>query len=301
MNDEASKAQTEEASPVGPASYLDAIERQIRLARIMEQPVVVTWWLLVANIVIWVGGLVFGWARIVETLGITSSYLKFEQLTLYTGMKVDRLILQGQWWRLFSSQFVHLDFLHIIFNGYGLYVLGPILERFYGRKRFFTLYLASGTLASFASFAINDVPSGGASGAIYGLVGGLLVFGWKYRDSLPDRLSRGFTVGLLPWVVLSLAIGFFESVPMDNAAHLGGLFSGGAIALFLHSRVRGATQQSRDTAVWVATLLGVAALIWTAAHWSDEITHCTESKSNYERCYPELVQPPDAKKLEVPD
>ena len=274
---------------VGPDGYLDAVDRQVQLARIMEQPVVVTWWLLAANLLIWLGGVVYGWRHLVETLGITSAQFNYEQLTLYTGMKVNRLMEAGQWWRLFSSQFVHLDIMHMAFNGYGLYVLGPILERFYGRKRFFVLYIFSGTLAGLSSFLINDLPSGGASGAIYGLVGGLLLFGWKYRDSLPERLSRAFTVGLLPWVVFSLGIGFMESIPMDNAAHLGGLASGALIALLLHSRLNGSAPQRREYVVWACALLGACALVYTTAHWSDEITHCTQSAQRYLECYPGLT------------
>ena len=292
---------TDVQEAAGPDGYIDAISRQIRLARIMEQPVVVTWWLLVTNIVIWVAGVAYGWLHVADGLGLSSTYLNYEQLTLYSGMKVNRLMEAGQWWRLFSSQFVHLNVMHIVFNGYGLYVLGPLLERFYGRKRFFTLYIASGTIAAWTSYMFNAIPSGGASGAIYGLVGGLLVFGAKYRDSLPDRLSRAFTIGLLPWVILSLAIGFIESIPMDNAAHLGGIFSGAAIALILDSRVRGPRRKGREWAVWATTLVGVCGLVWTTAHWSDELTHCMQSKEEYLDCYPELSEALGEGELEVPD
>ncbi|MFB6375197.1 MAG: rhomboid family intramembrane serine protease [Bradymonadaceae bacterium] len=285
----------------GPEAYLDAISRQLRLARIMEQPVVVTWWLLAANVLIWVAGVAVGWTYIGDGLGLSSQYLNYEQLTLYSGMKVNRLMEAGQWWRLFSSQFVHLNLMHIVFNAYGLYVLGPILERFYGRKRFFTLYLASGTLGAWASYSFNAIPSGGASGAIYGLVGGLLVFGFKYRDSLPDRLSRALTVGLLPWVILSLGIGFIESIPMDNAAHVGGLVAGAALAVVLDSRVRGLHSRGSEWLVWASTLVGVCALVWTTAHWSDEQTHCLQSKEEYLSCYPELSEALGEGKLEVPD
>lgn len=271
-------------------AYLDAVDEQVRLARILERPVPVTWWLLIFNVAIWGAGLLYGWSRLVDGLGISAEYLRYEQLALYTGMKVNSLMVEGQWWRLFSSQFVHLDLMHMIFNGYGLYVLGPLLERFYGSRRFFVLYLASGTVASLASFWFNAVPAGGASGAIYGLVGGLLVFGWQHRDTLPSRLSRAFTVGLLPWVVLSLAIGFIDFIPMDNAAHLGGFFSGIAIVLAMYSRLRPIDARLRDGFLWLLALVGGIALVWTAAHWSDEVTECTESRQAYFECYPGLME-----------
>lgn len=281
--------------------YLNAVARQVRLTRIMEEPAVVTWWLIGANIVIWAGAVLYGWTSLSPRLEASSAYLNYEQMVLYSGMKVDRLMDAGQWWRLFSSQFVHLDVLHLVFNGYGLYVLGPILERFYGRKRFVTLYLASGTVGAAASYWFTDLASGGASGALYGLIGALIVFGLKYRSSLPDRLSRAFTVGLLPWVVLSLAVGFLEAVPMDNAAHLGGLASGVLLGLPLQSKVRQTSERARRWLVGAAATVGVCALVYTAAHWTEEFTHCSESRETYLECYPELREVLKGGRLEVPE
>jgi len=285
----------------GPDAYLDAVARQVRLTRIMEEPAVVTWWLLGANIVIWAGAVLYGWAVVTPTFDAASAPLNYEQLVLYSGMKVDRLMDAGQWWRLFSSQFVHLDILHLLFNGYGLYVVGPILERFYGRKRFAVLYLAAGTVGATASYWFTDMASGGASGALYGLIGALVVFGLEYRSSLPDRLSRAFTVGLVPWVVLSLAVGFLEAIPMDNAAHLGGLACGVILGLSMQSKVRQAASRLREWAVGVGAILGVCALVYTAAHWTEELTRCTQSREIYLQCYTELEHVLDEGLLEVPD
>ena len=267
------------------AAYLDAIDREVRLARIVNNPVVLTWWLLAVNVIIWVVAVFYG-----DTLGITSRYFNNEQLVLYTGMKVNDLVASGQWWRLISSQFVHLDIMHILFNGYGLYVLGPMIERFYGWRRFLLLYLASGTVGALASFFFTDIASGGASGAIYGLVGALLVFGFKYRDQLPKRVSKALTVGMLPWVVLSIGIGFMESLPMDNAAHLGGLFSGGFFVLLMRSRLRRRASVLTNALIWMLTGAACAALVWTMATWSQEVWQCTGSKSTYFECYPKLEQ-----------
>ncbi|MFU8805430.1 MAG: rhomboid family intramembrane serine protease, partial [Bradymonadaceae bacterium] len=272
-----------------PERYLDLVQREISLARIMSRNVTLTWWLLISNVVFWLAALFYG-LHLVGDVGLETRWFNPEQLTFYTGMKVNEHIADGQWWRLISSQFVHLDFLHILFNGYGLFILGPILERFYGPRRLFVLYIASGTVGALASFYFNEMPSGGASGAIYGLVGGLLVFGFKYRKSLPKRVSRAFTVGLLPWVGLSLAIGFFDGIPMDNAAHLGGLFSGGIITFFLASRLKARQNKIVDGVLWGLAGLGVAALLVTAVQWSEEITHCTEDRPAYLQCYPEIAE-----------
>jgi len=82
------------------------------------------------------------------------------------------------------------------------------------------------------SFLIKttDHPSAGASGALFGLVGVLFVFGIKYRRELPEGFKRAFGTGLLPVIVLNLGIGFLLRGVIDNAAHLGGLLSGAAVA-----------------------------------------------------------------------
>jgi membrane associated rhomboid family serine protease len=265
-------------------AYMDTIDREVRLARVLNRPVTATWWLLVVNVVIWV--LAWGWGN---TLGIVTPYFNNEQLVLFTGMKVNELLEAGQWWRLISSQFVHLDIMHIAFNGYGLYVLGPMIERFFGWRRFLNLYLVAGTAGALASYWFTAMPSGGASGAIYGLVGALLVVGFKYRKQLPERVSKAFTVGMLPWVVLSLGIGFLDSLPMDNAAHLGGLFSGGLMVFVFRSRLRQRARSFGDYAVWTFTALAFGALLWTTAHWTEEVTECaTDGRQAYFACYPEL-------------
>jgi membrane associated rhomboid family serine protease len=274
---------------LSPDEARDAFEREVRLARVLKGNTPLTWMLLGVNVLIWVAAL--GWG---DTLGIRTPYFNNSQLVLFTGMKVNELLADGQWWRLISSQFVHLGFMHIAFNAYGLYVLGPMVERFYGWKRFLLLYLSSGTAGALASYFFVDAHSGGASGAIYGLVGVLLVFGFKYRRELPKRVSKALTFGMLPWVIFSLGIGFLESLPMDNAAHLGGLFCGGLLVFVLSSKLRPARAEDRSAAVgeaivWVLTILAIVALVWTGFNWSQEVARCvTDGSQQYFQCYPKL-------------
>ncbi|MBA2661736.1 MAG: rhomboid family intramembrane serine protease [Bradymonadaceae bacterium] len=269
-------------------AYLDTIGREASLAHIMSRDVKLTWWLLAINVVFWVGAKFYGLLVFVPDTDISTAVYNAEQLVFYTGMKVNVHIEAGQWWRLWTSQFVHLDILHILFNGYGLFILGPILERFYGARRLFVLYVLSGTIASLSSYYFNAVPSGGASGAIYGLVGGLLVFGYKYRKMLPARVSKALTVGLMPWVVLGLGIGFLDGIPMDNAAHLGGLISGALITLVLASRLKPHRHPATSHVIWVLAAGALGALIWSAAAWSGELSECVSDRAAYEQCYPEL-------------
>src|SRR5207244_1635441 len=89
---------------------------------------------------------------------------------------------------------------------------------------------AIGPIARFI-FKTNDVPSAGASGALFGLVGVLFVFGIKFRHELPEGFKRAFGTGLLPVIMINLFIGFVGRGFIDNAAHLGGMLSGAALAL----------------------------------------------------------------------
>ena len=268
--------------------YLRKVHQEVRLVRMMSGPVVLMWWLLTVNVVFWFGAKFYGmW---LGDQGLGSAYLNAEQLVFFTGMKVNEEIAAGAWWRLLSSQFVHLDLLHLLFNGYGIFVLGRFIERCYGIRRTLVIYLASGTVGSLASFLINTSPAGGASGAVYGLVGAAVVFGLKYRSSLPARLSKALTVGLAPWVVLSLGIGFLDAIPMDNAAHIGGLFTGAAVAWVMASRLRQGKRRWTDRATTVLMVVAGAALVWMLAGWSAEATRCLGSAVSYEGCYPELVE-----------
>lgn len=265
-----------------PEDAFDAVAREVRLARLIQEPVRATWWFLGAVVAIWLAAFFWG-----AGLGIQTPYFNNEQVTLYTGMKVNELLADGEWWRLLSSQFVHLDVMHVLFNGYGLYILGPLIERFYGWRRFTVMYLASGTVGALASFYFTAMPSGGASGAIYGLAGALLVFGFKYRRDLPERVSKSLTVGMLPWVVFGIGIGFLESLPMDNAAHLGGLFSGGVLALVMRSKLR-RPRRLGEYVVAVAAVVAAAALVWMCVEWGAELWTCAADRTAYFECYPDL-------------
>jgi len=134
------------------------------------------------------------------------------------------LIRVGQYYRLLSGAFLHVDIFHIFFNMYALYMIGTQIESFYGYKKYLFIYLFSAVAASLLSITISDVPSIGASGAIFGLLGAMLYFGYHYRVYLGATIKKT----ILPVIVINLALGFMMS-GVDNAAHIGGLI-GGVIA-----------------------------------------------------------------------
>ncbi len=134
-------------------------------------------------------------------------------------------VAAGEYWRLWTVTLLHGDLLHLLFNMYALWLVGPIVERWYGRVRFLGFYLACAAAGSTASFVFGgDVPAVGASGAVFGLFGMLLAAGRVHHPV--DRQSRGLVGQLGMLIVINLVFGFASGGRIDNAAHLGGLFAG---------------------------------------------------------------------------
>mgnify|MGYP002320597313 FL=1 len=146
------------------------------------------------------------------------------------------LTKSGEYYRLLSSMFIHIGLLHLLFNMYALYIIGPQVESFYGKFKYFLIYILSGVSGSILSitFSSNTV-SAGASGAIFGLMGALLYFGFFYRNYLGSVIKSQ----IVPIIILNLVIGFSTS-GIDNAAHIGGLIGG-----ILTSLALGVTDKTR--------------------------------------------------------
>ena len=141
-------------------------------------------------------------------------------LVLYLGCMGD-LVRAGEIYRLLSSTFLHIDIWHFICNMYALYVIGKMSESYYGKKKFVLIYLVSAITGSLLSISMSNSFSIGASGAIFGLLGSLLYFGYHYRVYFGNVLIKQ----ILPVVIFNLAIGFMIS-GIDNFAHIGGLVGG---------------------------------------------------------------------------
>lgn len=136
------------------------------------------------------------------------------------------LTLNGQWWRVFTSTFVHFGILHIAFNMWCLLDLGRSLEFFMGRKAFAATYVASGVAASTVSLWWRPLSvSAGASGAIFGVAGAFASYIFLKRvDLIPQALKR-IRGSLAFFIIVNLAWGA-ASIGIDNSAHLGGLIAG---------------------------------------------------------------------------
>lgn len=165
---------------------------------------------------------------------IVSSYGLDGYTFIAFGAKTNKLLLEGDWFRLVTPIFIHGGLLHLAFNSYALWANGPLVEKLYGSARFLLIYLLSGIGGVVGSYIWQmatdhpDVPSVGASGALFGLFGLLAVFGYKYKET-PQSFQSALRSSVLPTIVINLIIGF--SVPfIDNGAHLGGLLAGALLA-----------------------------------------------------------------------
>lgn len=132
-------------------------------------------------------------------------------------------VTMGDYYRLITSAFLHIGFLHLLCNMYALYILGKDIESFFGKAKFIFIYLISALVGSFVSIIFMDeyAVSAGASGAIFGLMGALLYFGYNYRVTLNNSINKQ----IIPIILINLFIGFMGS-GINNYAHLGGLLGG---------------------------------------------------------------------------
>jgi membrane associated rhomboid family serine protease/Tfp pilus assembly protein PilF len=191
------------------------------------------------------------------------------------------LTLSGQWWRLFTSMFVHFGFFHILLNMWCLRNLAVALEPMMGRLAFSITYLFSGLAASAVSTAWNPWrASAGASGAIFGIAGAFVSYLVLKKAAIPASLVRQNLQSLAIFILLNLSIGA-ASGHIDNSAHLGGLAAGLVIGAVIPKFRRnavdvsgpdfGLTTTSMDQAndgdsrsmklIWIATGCVIALLV----------------------------------------
>jgi rhomboid protease GluP len=140
---------------------------------------------------------------------------------------------RGEYWRLVMPMFIHIGLIHFTLNNYGLYIVGRFLEPIYGYGRFTFLYIATGVGSAFVSMSMSENVSAGASGALFGILGVMLVAGYLHRGSIPRQWGRVFGKGMLPVIALNMALGLVLHKWVDNWAHLGGLVCGIILALFI--------------------------------------------------------------------
>jgi rhomboid protease GluP len=159
------------------------------------------------------------------------------------GSNLVPVTVDGEWWRLATSMFLHFGIVHLLVNMWVLYSNGRMVERLFGSTRFLILYLVAGVCGSLASAAWNPaVNSAGASGAIFGVLGGLGSFLVAKRFRVPREVIRAQSKSVGAFVLFNVFNGLAHQ-GIDNAAHLGGLVGGFLIGLAL---ARPMTVEARD-------------------------------------------------------
>ncbi|GKX28701.1 hypothetical protein SH1V18_11810 [Vallitalea longa] len=144
------------------------------------------------------------------------------------------VFIKGEYYRIITSMFIHIGISHLIFNCFALYIFGTRMERYMKKWKYLLLYMMSGILGGLISITVDllnnrAVISAGASGAIYGILGAILVYSRIYKREV-GGLSY-YTILIM--LIAGIAFGFMDS-SISNIAHLGGFVSGGLIA-FLYS------------------------------------------------------------------
>ena len=255
-------------------SYRPADRETIRFARaILSRPNMFTIVVLMANL--------FVFMLMWQSSGLTSQVLWQgfpEPVLVAYGAKLNSLINAPhyQWWRFITPMFVHVNLPHLLVNMYSLWIVGPYVEKLYGSAKFIVFWVLTGiagVVGSYLSvqprlatggfgrflFKTADIPSAGASGALFGLVGVLFVFGIKFRRELPEGFRRAFGTGMLPIIIINLFIGYIGRGLIDNAAHLGGLLSGAILATVVQYRRVG--ERRGVAAAWRVSQLLVLSLV----------------------------------------
>lgn len=202
--------------------------RQSRLSRIIQN-LTITNWIIIINVAVFLAFYIF----LLFKIDITS-YLAIQP----------SFIIHGKYlWTIVTSMFTHIYFSHLVVNMLSLLFIGNFVEKIIGRKRFLAFYLISGILASLFFVILGvlfsqDVPAVGASGAIFGLGGLLMILTPKlpvlvfFIIPMPMWLAMIFLLGIL-WLV-----SFAFSIPIGNSAHLGGLLAGIIYGLYLRYKYK---------------------------------------------------------------
>ncbi len=241
-------------------------------------------------------------AIILVTVGVSIAalYTPIGQQYLQSLLALDKAaVANGEYWRLLTVTLVHGGLLHLAFNMYALWLVGPIVERFYGSLVFLVMYLLTAAAGSVASFLWSPTTSVGASGAIFGLIG-ILIAAQRTHDPMVDRRTRALISQLVPLVIINLVFNLFAGF-IDIAAHVGGLLAGLWLGWLLAPRhvttlasswqrpAGQGTGRPADTLLrWLGVLALVAVLIVGVAVGTPERQHAAQSGASAEVAGPDL-------------
>jgi rhomboid protease GluP len=235
-------------------------------------PVVATYVILAVNLLVFILMTLAGGSRSIEVL-------------LSFGASYGPFFRAGEYWRLVMPMFLHIGLAHLATNMFGLVLLGYFLEPLYGYGRFSLIYVVSGMAGSLLSMEASSHIAAGASGAIFGIAGAMLVTGVLHPEVVPGRWKHVFGIGILLVIVINLAFGHLVK-HIDNWAHLGGLLAGITLALLVPPvRLRPTLTQWSNRPVQpiiaIPAILVVVAMVATASQYvkTTEVTSLLESSA----------------------
>jgi rhomboid protease GluP len=258
------------SSPLPSTSFPQRLPLTEQLAqRVAHVPV--TYVLLAANILVFVVMLGYG-----AGIWHTSNNVQLDW-----GANFGPATKDGEWWRLGSALFLHFGLLHLAMNMLSLWDGGRLVERMYGPGRFVLIYFCSGLSGNLLSLIAQGdrAVSGGASGAIFGVYGALMVFLLRERRRLNSSEFKWLFWGAVGFSAVTIGLGL-QITGIDNAAHIGGLLAGILSGAAL-SRPFGARNGARTSfwrSRWFAAGILASSLAYLITHipepryrWSEEL------------------------------
>jgi membrane associated rhomboid family serine protease len=212
---------------------------------------IVTWVLIALNVAVYLAAASQGAGWLVAKPAVL----------IHWGTNFGPLTLAGQWWRLFTSMFVHFGLVHIALNMWVLAALGPRVERLFGSTCYLILYVFAGLCGSLASLWWHPaVNSAGASGAIFGVIGGLLAFAINPATRLPASITANERTSAVVFILYNLMYGFGHQ-GIDNACHVGGLVGGLMMGWLLAQPLDPEARRAQSHRLYLGTALGLASLL----------------------------------------
>jgi rhomboid protease GluP len=206
-----------------------------------------------------------------------------ETLRFYTDYgNFSDFVAKGEYYRLFTSMFLHGSLMHWLFNSWVLYAFGKEIEGYFGHVRFALVYVLGGLAGSLASFAVTQGNSIGASGAVFAVFGALVAYYYHNRELYGDlAVKRLQNLGF--FALINLVWGFLASEPttgarIDNAAHIGGALGGLLLAWFMtpvfsvrmgleDGQPRPTLVDTKTTPQWIIIPIVFAGAMLVAAIW----------------------------------
>jgi rhomboid protease GluP len=196
-------------------------EQPVQAQRVMPATVL-AWTLTAANVGMFLA------TELLSTRGTRNALILL-------GAKVGQLIDQGEYWRLLTAAFLHVNLTHLLFNCMAILTFGRLAEVIYGHSRFLAIYLVAGVGGSVASYAFTRGLSVGASGALFGIAAALVVFyarNWRTAGAA----GRNQLTGYVALLAVNSALSFVQP-GIDIWGHFGGMIAGAVLGFALAPRL----------------------------------------------------------------